>query len=184
MLRPAATRGAEVVGGDADGGDRDVVERAGGGAEVGQRRGGDPGAVDHDQRGQGGDPVGLAPKGEIDEAVGADQEEEVVAGTLGGDGREGLGAVVGAGAAGLDLGDLEGGVAGRGDPRHLQAVGHRRPAGRLVRRRPRHHEPDPVQRAGLAAGLGQEQVPQVDRVERAAEDAQPHRVDPRGRFRR
>ena len=42
----------------------------------------------------------------------------------------------------------------------------RRPIARLVRRLARHHEPDPVEPARLAALLGQDQVPQVDRVER------------------
>ena len=76
---------------------------------------------------------------------------------------------MGAGPPGLDVRDLEGGVARHGDPGHLQAVGHRGPIARLVRRGPRDHEQDPVQAAGLAARLGQDQVAQVDRVERPAE---------------
>ena len=50
----------------------------------------------------------------------------------------------------------------------------RRPAPRLVRRRAGRDQPDPVQAAGLPALLGQDQVPQVDRVECPAVQSQSH----------
>ena len=148
------------------------------GPKLGEARGVDlldPGAVDDDDRGQASDAGRVAPGGEIDQAIGADQEEEVILGTLGVDRAQGIDAVMRAGAAGLELGDLEVGVAGDGDPGHLQAVGHRRPVAPLVRGRAGDHEPEPVQLAGLATLLGQDQVPEVDRVERAAEKPQSHR---------
>ena len=42
------------------------------------------------------------------------------------------------------------------------------------------HKPDPVQPAGLAALLGQDQVPEMDRIERAAEKTESHgaRISP------
>ncbi len=55
-------------------------------------------AVDHDDRGQAGDSRGVAPGGQVDEAVGADQEEEIVAGPLAVHGLQGIDAVVRAGA--------------------------------------------------------------------------------------
>jgi hypothetical protein len=62
-------------------------------------------------------------------------------------------------------------MAGDGDPDHFQAVGHRGPAPRLVRRGPGEYEPDPIQAAHLATLLGQDQVAEVDRVERPAAES-------------
>ena len=120
-------------------------------------------------------PAGLAPGGQVHQAVGADQEEQLVLGPLAVDRLQRLDAVMRAGPRGLDVGDLERRVAGDRDPGHLQAMGDRRPVAPLVRRRAGDHEPDPVQAARLAALLGQDQVAQVDRVERPAEKPQSHR---------
>src|SRR3954452_15399226 len=61
--------GAEVVGGDADRGGRDGMDRTVRGAEGGECGHGDAGAVDHDEGGQLGDLGGSPPKGELGEAV-------------------------------------------------------------------------------------------------------------------
>ena len=53
------------------------------------------------------------------------------------------------------------------------------PAVRLVRRVGARHEPDLVEPGLVAALLGQDQVAHVDRVERAAEDADAHDAFPR-----
>ena len=136
-----------------------------------------PGAVDHDDRGQAGNSRGVAPGWKVDDAVGADQEEEIVAGPLAVHGVQRIDAVVRAGAAGLDLGNLEGLVAGDRDPGHLDAVRDRRAVSPLVRRSARDDKPDPVEPAGLAALLGQDQVAEMDRIECAAEKTQPHGVE-------
>ena len=122
-------------------------------------------------------PAGSRQVGQVDQAVGADQEEEIVAGPLAVHGLQRLDAVVRAGAPGLDLGDLEGRVAGDRDPGHLEAMSDRRPVSPLVRRSAGDDEPDPVEPAGLAALLGQDQVAEMDRVERAAEKPQSHGVE-------
>ncbi len=66
-------------------------------------------------------------------------------------------------------------MSGNGDPRHLQAIGDRRPLSFLMRRRAGDHEPDAIQRARLAALLGQNQMAQMDRIKRPAEQPQSHR---------
>ena len=96
------------------------------GAEVGQGAGStgvDPGAVDDDDRGQPGDPLGLAPgRGGRPGCRRRSGRRGRRSGRSRWTGLEGLDAVVRAGPAGLDLGDLERRVAGDGDPGHLQAV--------------------------------------------------------------
>ena len=63
---------------------------------------------------------------------------------------------------------------GHRDPRHLEAMSHRRPFAALVRRLAGNHEPDTVERTALAALLGQDQMPQMDRVKCASENSQSH----------
>ncbi len=134
-------------------------------------------AVDHDDRGQAGNTGRVAPGGKIDQAVGANQEEKLVAGPIAVHGFQRIDTVVRAGSAGFDLGNLEGRIAGGRDPDHLQAMSDRRAVSPLVRRSTGDHKPDAVQPAGLAALLGQDQVAEMNRVERAAEKTQSH--DPR-----
>src|SRR5437667_54131 len=67
-------------------------------------------------------------------------------------------------------GDAEARHAGHRQLEHAQAVLRRRQA-LLVRRERRGHEPDLVQPLRLAHLLRGAQVPQMDRVERPAEDA-------------
>ena len=86
-------------------------------------------------------------------------------------------AVVRAGAPGLDLGNLKGLVAGDRDPGHLDAVRDRRAVPTFVRGSARDDKPDPVEPAGLAALLGQDQVAEMDRIECAAEKTQSHGVE-------
>ena len=165
---------AEVFGGDADGGDGDGLERVGVGAEGGEGGGEfgvDAGAVDDDDGGEAGDFGGLAPGGEVCQAVGSDQEEKVVNGAIKADGFEGFDAVMGAGALRLDLGDLEHGVAGDGDADHFDAVVDWGAVARFMGRRAGDDEPELVEREGLAALFGQNEVAQVDWVEGAAEEA-------------
>src|SRR5436190_1926961 len=71
---------------------------------------------------------------------------------------------------GLDARDAEARHAGHRQLEHAQAVLRRRQA-LLVRRERRGHEPDLVQPLRLAHLLRGAQVPQMDRVERPAEDA-------------
>jgi hypothetical protein len=115
------------------------------------------------------DLIGLVPGREVGQAIGSDQEEEFLVGAVAVNRLQGLDAVVRTGPAGLQVRDLERRVPRHRDAHHLQAVGHGRPLARLVRRRAGDHEPDPVQPARLAARLGQDQVSQVDRVERPPE---------------
>ncbi len=64
-----------------------------------------------------------------------------------------------------------------GDPRHFEPVFDVGPPPRLVRRRARDDEPDSVKPARFPARLSEDQMTQVDRVERAAVDAQSHSRD-------
>ena len=98
----------------------------------------------------------------------------LVIGALAVDLLQGLEAVVGARPSGLDLRDVERRMPGHGDPGHLQAIRDTRLAAGLVRRLARHDEPDTVQTTRLTALLGQDQVSQMDRVERASEKPQAH----------
>src|SRR5262245_17281612 len=73
-----------------------------------------------------------------------------------------------------------------GEANHGVAVERRNEADRwLVRRRARRHEQDAVELEALAEGFREDEVPQMDRVERAAQDAEPplrHRRCLRGRL--
>src|SRR5262249_35146780 len=59
-------------------------------------------------------------------------------------------------------------------PHHFEPVLRGRDAGALQRRIARGHEHDPIERKRLAQLLGQPQMCVVDRIERAAENAQLH----------
>jgi hypothetical protein len=157
------------VGGDADGGYGDVLDGTGRGGEGGGGLGIDSWTVGDHQGGQGQDALRLAPGGKLGEAVGADEEEELVFGSLAVDRLEGFHAIVRAGAARFDLGDFEGRVTGDGDAGHFETVGDRRRAAWLVRGLAGDHEPHTVECARFATALGQDQVPEVDRVKRATE---------------
>ena len=115
-------------------------------------------AIDHHDRGQLRDSPGLPPERQVRQAVGADQEEQVVIRLVAADGLERFDAVVRAGPHGLDLRDRERRVPGDRDPGHLQPVSHRGPITGLVRRCAGDHEPEPVQPACLTALLGQNQM--------------------------
>jgi hypothetical protein len=71
-------------------------------------------------------------------------------------------------------------MAGDRDSDHLDAVRYRSPAyGGLVRGRSRNHEPNSLEPAGFPATFRQDQVPDMDRVERPAEQSETHRYPPR-----
>src|SRR5262249_57709307 len=77
---------------------------------------------------------------------------------------------------GLDLNRArhEAGMARDGEANHGVAVERRNEADRwFVRRRARRHEQDAVELEALAEGFREDEVPQMDRVERAAQDAEP-----------
>ena len=132
------------------------------------------GTIDHHHCGQCRDPLGFAPVGEIGQTIGTDQEEELILGSLAADLLERVDAVMRAGPARLELRYRKRGMARGRDPDHLQAIGDRSPVARLVRRRAGDHKPDLVKPAGLAAALGQDQVPQVDRIKRPPEQPYSH----------
>ena len=160
---------------------RDWIGRAPGprSGELGQGRRVDPGAVDHDDRGQLGDPLGLAPVGEIGQAVGADQEEQVVLGPVARGPPPGSRRCSGGRAVGprSPRPRRPGGPRWRSGP----SPGGRPPAVRspgLCGGAPATTNQTRSRPQRLAARLGQDQVPQVDRVERPAEQPQSHRVGP------
>ena len=171
---------AKEVRRDADRRNLDELQFLGVGAEAGE---GGPvyffhtRTVDHHDRGQAGNTGRGSPGGKIHQAISANQEEKLVAWSTAVHGFQRIDTVVRAGSAGFDLGNLEGRIAGRRDPGHLQAMSYRSAVSPLVRRCTCNHKPDAVQPAGLAALLGQDQVAEMNRVERAAEKTQSH--DPR-----
>jgi len=81
-------------------------------------------------------------------------------------------------AAELDVRDGEARVLADGQLGHPEPMLHRRQFGRgLVGRHRGRHEEDAVEGQGLAELVGEEQVAEVNRVERAPEDANPgHRA--------
>ena len=74
----------------------------------------------------------------------------------------------------LEIRRLKRRMPGDRDPDHLQPMRQRRPIAPLMRRFARDHEPDPVQPTRLAALLGQDQVPDMNRVKRTAKKPEPH----------
>jgi len=78
--------------------------------------------IDHDDRGQPRYARGLAPGGQVNQAVGADQEEELVVGPIPMHRFQRLDTVMRSGASSLEIGHLERRVPGRCNPGHLQAV--------------------------------------------------------------
>ena len=123
-----------------------------------------------------GDPLGLPPVREVGQAVGADEEEQVVLGPLGGGPPPASRRCSAARAAGSRSRRPRrpGAPRWRSGP----SPGGRPPAVRspgLCGGAPATTNQTRSSPQRLAARLGQDQVPQVDRVERPAEQAQSHR---------
>src|SRR5262249_30921579 len=118
------------------------------------------------------EPLRCAPGGQVEERVASHQKEEARPRPLTGQRLEGVDGGGGARPAHLDVGDGEGRMAGDGEGgQRVRAERGGDPARRLVRRRPRRDEDHPIEREPFAERLGQEQVSEVDGVERPAEDA-------------
>ena len=138
---------------------------------------GEAGAADYDPLGQLEESAGLPPAAEVEEAVGADDDEETCAGELVLEGGQGVDGVVGGavGTGGVEGGGGEARVGRAGEGSHGESVGE---AGGGV-----------FGLEGLAAGGGKEdliegegvcsggrdgEVAVVDGVERAAKEGYPH----------
>ena len=80
-------------------------------------------------------------------------------------------AVMWPGTLRLDFGDIESGMAGDRQPRHLDSIAGRDVRSRFVRRKSGDDEPNAVQFARFAARFRQNQMTQMNRVERTAENA-------------
>ena len=113
--------------------------------------------------------AGLAPRRQLDHAVGPDQEEEVVARPFLPHRPPVYRRYNEALAACASISDASNAECPAMAIRTISSRwASRRPIPSLVRRFPRDHEPDPIQPARLAALLGQDQVPEMDRVKGAA----------------
>jgi len=151
-----------LVGGEVEGGE--VVE-------------GEAGAADDDPFGEFEEVGGLAPVGEVEEAVGADEVEESVVGEELVESGEGLDSVVrgAVGVGSVEGGDAEARVGEAGEGEHGEAVveGSRRAVG-FERLAACGGEEDLVQVEGVGGSGGDGEVAVVGWVEGSAEEGYAH----------
>ena len=125
-----------------------------------------------DDAGEPGDPPWLAPREEIQERLGAHDEEHVLARDA--ERLERVDGVRRARATQLKVGDGELRVPDHRELHHRVPVRRRgQVRGRLVRWDGGRHKEDPVEGEGVQHLVGEEEVPVVDRIERPAEDRRP-----------
>jgi hypothetical protein len=151
-----------LVGGEVEG--REVVE-------------GRAWAADDDPFREFKEVAGLSPVGEIEEAVGADENEEGVVGKELLESGEGLDGVVGGaiGMGGIEFGDSEAGVRQAGEAEHGDSVGEG--GGSVVgfeRLEAHRGEEDFVQIEGVGGSGGDGEMAAVGRIEGSAEESYAH----------
>jgi hypothetical protein len=123
--------------------------------------------------------AGVAPAGEIEEAVGADEDENCVAGQELMEGREGLDGVVGSsvGMGRVERGDTEARVGNAGEGKHRDAIGEgRRRALWFERLASCGREEDLVQIERIGRRGGDRKVAAVGWVEGSAKESNAHEL--------
>ena len=168
--------GAEVAGGDVEGGaGAEVGEEffgPGGGEEDGGGVGTEAGAGEGYDADEGEQLQGFVPGVQFEEGVGADDEGEFGAGVEGAEGADGVEGVGFAGAVELEGLDGEARFAGDGEAEHGEAVGvGGEVAGGFVGGQGAGDEPDGVEREEAQGFAGDGEVPFVDGIEGSAEEA-------------